>query len=191
MAGSCSFTLISPYMIGLFMQAIFELQNGTITQEEYTTRQETIISFVFTVNVVSAACEWIKAARYHGIAQSFAAKMRYDLYYCYAKKCQVKDAKTEIDTEHSTDKFNMRLINEDIQILQDNFEIYTPLIIRCRIIIFCCLGLMIYASWKLTLVTLSSVFLIMLYSVFTGKTNNKRNSLVKQLKIELNQLCSL
>ena len=50
--------------------------------------------------------------------------MRYDLYHSYAKKCQQQDSKTEVDTEYSLDKFDMRKINEDIQILQDNFEIY-------------------------------------------------------------------
>lgn len=40
--------------------------------------------------------------------------MRYDLYHTYAKKCQNPDNKTEVDTEHSLGKFDMRKINEDI-----------------------------------------------------------------------------
>lgn len=73
----------------------------------------------------------------------------------------------------------MRKINEDIQILQDNFEIYKPMKSKCRIIILVCLSLMIYVSWKLSLVLFGGVIFITIYSKITERTLNKRNSLVK------------
>jgi hypothetical protein len=78
-----------------------------------------ITLIVISTNLISSFCEWIKTARYHGMAQSFAAKMRYDLYHSFASKCQIEDtdAQTTFDTDHSVEKFDMRKINEDIQIL--------------------------------------------------------------------------
>ena len=50
---------------------------------------------------------------------------------------------------------------------------------------------MVVVSWKLTLATFIGVFIIMVYSIVTGRGNKKRNSIVKQLKIELTQLCNV
>ena len=73
----------------------------------------------------------------------------------------------------------MRKINEDIQILQDNFVIYQPMKTKCKIIVIFCLSLMIYVSWKLTLVAFGVVSVIGVYTTLTQRGLNKRNSLVK------------
>jgi len=62
---------------------------------------------------------------------------------------------------------------------------------RVRIIIIVCLGLMIYVSWKLTLVLFGGVLVIGIYSTLTQKGINRRNSLVKQLKVELSNLSNI
>jgi len=56
---------------------------------------------------------------------------------------------------------------------------------RCKIIVLFCLSLMIYVSWKLTLVTFGGVIVIGVYTTLTQRGLNKRSSLVKQLKVEL------
>jgi ABC-type transport system involved in cytochrome bd biosynthesis fused ATPase/permease subunit len=152
---------------------------------------EKIASAIFTANIISSICEWIKASRNNRLAQGFSAKMRYDLYHCYAIKCSGHDGKLDVDTEFSLNHFDMRKINEDIQILQDNFEYYEPLRTKCKIVVSFCLLFMVYVSWKLTLATFGGVIVIVLYTAITERGLKKRDSLVKKLKTEIAHLCNI
>ena len=59
MLGSCLFELILPLLLGFFMQAVINEQDGEISSDRFTEIQVGIASAALSANLISAFCEWV------------------------------------------------------------------------------------------------------------------------------------
>ena len=59
MLGSCLFELTLPLLLGIFMQAVINEQDGEISSDRFTEIQEIIGSAALSLNLISAFCEWV------------------------------------------------------------------------------------------------------------------------------------
>ena len=59
MLGSCLFTLILPILLGFFMQAVINEQDGEISSDRFKEIQTVIGSTLLSANLISAFCEWV------------------------------------------------------------------------------------------------------------------------------------
>jgi ABC-type transport system involved in cytochrome bd biosynthesis fused ATPase/permease subunit len=72
------------------------------------------------------------------VSARVSKQIRYDLYYCYFKKCAKK--KGEIDKTKSMKLFQYAKLLNDIEVLADHLKIYLPQKSRCILLILACIS---------------------------------------------------
>ena len=116
-----------------------------------------------------------------------ASCMRYDLFYNYMVKVDELKRQDKLDAELSKNKFKMGDINEDISVLQENFERFQPIKVQSKLCSLVCLVMMVYIAWKYAIVVL---FGFMFVQIFTNVTNARIENRDEDLAQKVNMLQS-
>lgn len=116
--------------------------------------------------VFSAIWVWIRGTVFNSLSDRIAKRMRYDLFFYLINK------DVEFFDENKTGDILSRM-SSDVGVIQDGLSTNISMFIRCTFIIIATLIILVYISWKLTLVTLGGIAPVLIFAFVNGKLQRK------------------